>query len=65
MVRIFRHVLPDYASSLVCLVRKLLVLAMRVGNVRGTDLDTLLTWASQHNDKYIEWVDPGFPVFAK
>lgn len=57
--------LQDPSLNAVCVVKALLVVALRLGRVNYTTLDEVLYEASQRFDGTVQWKDPQAPVLCQ
>ena len=57
--------MEDGAQSVVCVIKVLLVVALRLGRVKGTSIDNVLATASSRHDGLIEWTGPEAPVLCQ
>jgi len=51
-------------NNVVCPIRLLLVLALRLGHVSGTTIEEILNKAQSRRDKTVVWTEPERPVFC-
>jgi hypothetical protein len=56
--------LKDDKDNVVCPIKLLLILALRLGNVHARTIDEVLHLAAQRRDKTIHWVYPERPVLC-
>lgn len=56
--------LKDAANNIICPVRLLLIVALRLGGVQAVTIDEVLRKAAARNDKTVQWVHPKRPVLC-
>lgn len=62
---VFIDPLEDASQSVVCVVKLLLVIALRFGRVRHTTIEEVLAQAAERYDGAVEWANPEAPVLCQ
>ena len=62
---LFVDPISDESHNVVCLVKLLLIVAMRFGNVYGRTVQEVLEDTSKQNDRVIRWKYPKRPVLCR
>jgi hypothetical protein len=62
--RVKLEALKDAANNIICPVRLLLIVALRLGGVHAITIDEVLRKAAARNDKTVQWVHPKRPVLC-
>jgi hypothetical protein len=65
MSSLLTPLLEDPSQSVVCVVKMLLVIALRFGRVRHTTIEEVLAQAAGRYDGIVEWADPEAPVLCQ
>lgn len=58
-------VLQTPSDNNVCVIKMLLIVALRTGSIRGTTLDEMLKDTAKRSDKTIQWAHGTRPVIAQ
>ena len=56
--------MKDAANNVICPIKLLLIVALRLGNVQAVTIDEVLRNAAARNGKTIQWVHPKRPVLC-
>jgi len=59
-----RHCLPSSEDNPICLVKIILIHALRIGNVDGTNIEEVLAKANRRRDKTVIWKRGDLPLVA-
>lgn len=62
---VFIDPLEDASQSVVCVVKMLLIIALRFGRVRHTTIEEVLAHAAERYDGVVEWANPEAPVLCQ
>lgn len=62
---VFIDPLEDASQSVVCVVKMLLIIALRFGRVRYTTIEEVLAHAAERYDGVVEWANPEAPVLCQ